>query len=292
MEGRTVSVSFALAVVDGLRYNSVPVKFEPGWDRRGNGQSFPAAGPDGSLTHHTGANYDGGYSTLVRGRQDLSGPLCNSCGHGDGLVTIIAAFPANHAGAAGGSLARPYPDTRNFNRLVWGHEIMFPGLKPWTPAQYRSARVLAAVILGIRRRGPEWAKAHYETSVTGKWDPGVGNGRHEFFPFNTFRAQLWEALKEVPLPPPPPPPGDSGRLPTLKYGMRDNPSVASLQRFCNAHNWQPELPLLPATGNYLDQTKDVVRRAQIQMGVGGPDADGSIIGPRTNAALWQRGYRG
>lgn len=92
--------------------------------------------------------------------------------------------------------------------------------------------------------------------------------------------------------PPVRPPGDSGGLPTLKHGMRNNPSVASLQRFCNAHNWVPDLPLLPPTGNYLDQTKDVVRRAQIQMDVAGSDADGSIVGPRTNAALWQRGYRG
>ena len=81
-------------------------------------------------------------------------------------------------------------------------------------------------------------------------------------------------------------------LPTLRYGMRNNPAVAALQRFCNAHGWRPALPLLPSTGNYLDQTRAVVEAAQAQMGVTGADADGSVCGPRTNAALWARGYRG
>lgn len=93
-------------------------------------------------------------------------------------------------------------------------------------------------------------------------------------------------------PPPPPAPSAGSGLPTLAYGMRNNASVANFQRWSNAYPWSPALPLLPPTGNYLDQTKEVVRRAQVRMGVTGPDADGSIIGPRTNAGLWQRGYRG
>lgn len=193
-----MSVAFANAFVAGMRYNGVHVKFESGWERRGNGQSFPAAGPEGPLTHHTGGPYDGGYSLLVHGRSDLRGPLCNICTWADGSITLIAAHPSNNAGAAGGSWARPYPDTRSFNRLVWGNEVMYPGTRPWTPAQYRTARIAAAVVCGIRKRGSEWARAHYETSVTGKWDPGIGNGRHEWFPFDRFRADLWDALKSAP----------------------------------------------------------------------------------------------
>jgi hypothetical protein len=199
-----MSVAFARAFVDGMRYNGVHVDFEPGWETRGNGQTFPNGQPDGELTHHTGAPYGGGYSVLVHGRSDLPGPLCNistwptaPAGY-VGHITVIAAHPANHAGAAGGSWARPFPDTRNFNRLVWGNEVMYPGFQPWTAAQYRTARIAAAVVCGIRRRGAEWARGHYETSVTGKWDPGIGNGRAEWFPMARFRREMPAALTPNP----------------------------------------------------------------------------------------------
>jgi hypothetical protein len=91
---------------------------------------------------------------------------------------------------------------------------------------------------------------------------------------------------------PPPPAGVTGAdaLPSLVYGMMNNPAVASLQRFLNAFNWTPDLPLLPATGNYLDQTVGVLRSAQAQMGVQG--GDGRNVGSQTKAALWARGFRG
>jgi surface antigen len=78
---------------------------------------------------------------------------------------------------------------------------------------------------------------------------------------------------------------------TLSYGMRADSRVVALQRFLNAYPWRPALPLLPPTGNYLTQTRDVVRSAQAQCGVTGPDADGSVVGPRTRAAFAARGAR-
>jgi hypothetical protein len=85
-------------------------------------------------------------------------------------------------------------------------------------------------------------------------------------------------------------PADAGSMATLQYGMRTDSRVAAFQRQSNDYNWQPELPLLEPLGNYLDQTKDVVRRAQAQMGITGSDADGSIIGPRTKTELAKRGF--
>jgi peptidoglycan hydrolase-like protein with peptidoglycan-binding domain len=67
--------------------------------------------------------------------------------------------------------------------------------------------------------------------------------------------------------------------------MRNDSRVRALMRYRNAAPWDPELPLLPVTGNYLDQTREVVRRAQAQLGITGPDADGTVIGPRTKAAF-------
>jgi hypothetical protein len=189
-----VSVSFARAVADGLRRHGVVVHFHPGWEWRGNGQTSAYAG---GVMHHTGAAFDGGFDVLVNGRADLPGPLCNSNGWADGSITIIAAHPANHAGAAGGSWARPFPDTRNFNRMVWGHEIMFPGTVPMTRAQYRSALILGGVISGILGRpNPEWIRLHYETSVTGKWDFGAGRGHGVWFPGATYRRDIWPALND------------------------------------------------------------------------------------------------
>jgi hypothetical protein len=89
----------------------------------------------------------------------------------------------------------------------------------------------------------------------------------------------------------PPPALDGSSLATLSYGMRNDSRVAAFQRQSNAFPWAPELPVIPATGNYLDQTKDLVRRAQAQMGITGPDADGSVIGPRTKAELARRSFR-
>lgn len=191
-----MSVGFALAVVEGLRYNGVPVSFEPGWQTRGNGYVFPGGKPEGLIIHHTGAPYDGGLSILVGGRRDLPPPLCNSGGYADGRVHIIAAHVANHAGASGGRSMGPLPVTRLFNPRVWGHEVMYPGSAPMTVAQYRSARVLGGVISGtLGRPTPEWVRSHFETSRTGKWDIGAGEGPGVPFDMNRFRAEIWSALQ-------------------------------------------------------------------------------------------------
>lgn len=77
---------------------------------------------------------------------------------------------------------------------------------------------------------------------------------------------------------------------TLRYGMRDNPAVANLQAFLR-RKFPSYAGGLPATGNYLDQTKAAVAEFQRRAGVTGSDADGTIVGPRTNTALAGFGYR-
>lgn len=78
-------------------------------------------------------------------------------------------------------------------------------------------------------------------------------------------------------------------LAPLKLGMRGSEQVKRLQAGLNRHAWRPALPLLPVTGNYGEQTVAVVKAAQAQCGVTGPDADGTTIGPRTSAAFAARG---
>jgi D-alanyl-D-alanine carboxypeptidase/Putative peptidoglycan binding domain len=82
----------------------------------------------------------------------------------------------------------------------------------------------------------------------------------------------------------------TGGMATLTKGMQSD-QVKRLQEFLNAAPWKPPLPLLPTTGLYGDQTVAVVKAAQAQCGVTGPDANGEIVGPRTIAAFAQRGAR-
>lgn len=80
-------------------------------------------------------------------------------------------------------------------------------------------------------------------------------------------------------------------LPTLAQGSK-GPAVSALQRFCNAHNWTPNLPLLTVDGDYGPGTVKVIKAAQGQLGITGPDAVGTPFGPRTKRAFWAAGYRG
>lgn len=198
-----MSVSFTNAVVDGLRRHGVVVHFIDGWQWRGNGQSSAYVG---MVWHHTATNYGFAPSILWNGRSDLSGPLCNSAGNADGSVTIVAAHPANHAGASGGRAMGPLPTTRSFNKYVWGHEVVYPGTKPMTDAQYRTSLILAGVVSGVLGRpNPEWVRQHFETSVTGKWDPGYAPGRT--YSARDMRAGVWGALMSArPAPTPVPAP--------------------------------------------------------------------------------------
>jgi hypothetical protein len=168
-----MSVSRVLQVVEILRANGVPVTFEPGWETRGNGQS---SAYEGGIVHHVAGSYANTCpDILINGRSDLSGPLCNFAGLAGGGIHVVAAHPANHAGASGGPSNGPFPVTGLFNRLVMGLEICYPGSSPMTAAQYRSATVFAyamAVLFGDIQR----ARAHAETSREGKWDPGYAPG--------------------------------------------------------------------------------------------------------------------
>jgi hypothetical protein len=86
-----------------------------------------------------------------------------------------------------------------------------------------------------------------------------------------------------------PVPGNGAGLPTLMQGQH-SAGVVSLQKFLNAFNWVPALPLLLIDGDYGPKTVNVVAAAQRQMMVQG--GDGTVIGPQTKNALWARGWRG
>lgn len=169
-----MSVTVARAVVAGLRANRITVHESDGAYSRGNGLTSSYAG---GVFHHTASAYGRDYPALYNGRPDLPGPLCNTSGNDDGSVTLIAAHPANHAGASGGWDTAPLPVTGLFNKLVWGHEIVYPGVVPMREEQYRTACVLARVLCNVLNVPMSHMKFHDGTSITGKWDPGFADGK-------------------------------------------------------------------------------------------------------------------
>ncbi len=179
-----MSVTIGRAIRDGLRSHGVIVHESPGpgvyvarpgsWEARGNGL---ISRYKGLVVHHTAGNFGRDYSTLYNGRSDLPGPLCNTSGNEDGSVTMIAAHPANHAGASGGWDTAPLPRTSLFNPEVWGHEICYPGTVPMRAAQWRTAAILGRVVCDVLSRLEDYIKFHQGTSITGKYDAGYAPGK-------------------------------------------------------------------------------------------------------------------
>jgi hypothetical protein len=180
---RTDAVQFFLELAAEWRRLGAEVTFEPGWERRGNGQS---ARYEGGIVHHTASfsSFTNPFPTrslLINGRSDLPGPIANVggpvCPVDRPRLHIIAAHPANHAGASGGRSMGPLPVTRLFNPTVVGLEIDYAGLTPMIGGQYKAALIFTRGLANVLRRSVEYIRAHAETSVTGKWDPGYANGR-------------------------------------------------------------------------------------------------------------------
>ena len=210
--GRRDAVAFVLECVAEARriLPRLQVDFVDGWATRGNGTS---ANYEGLLVHHTGfvatltnpnpalARNSAGRSTLVDGRPDLTGPLCNTTGpvctvEAPRLV-VVSANPANHAGASGGRSMGPLPVTSLFNPRVLGHEIDYAGVTPMSDGQDLVAKVWGlAVSRVLGRPSAEWVRAHAETSITGKWDIGYATGRT--VDMAVWRRGAWQITTLIP----------------------------------------------------------------------------------------------
>jgi len=148
------------------------------WENRGRPASTGNFDPDGpSTVHHTGStssasNPRPSLSTLIQGRSDLPGPLCQKATDHNGVVILIAAGRANHAGQVGKSGVVGMPLGADGNALALGNEVMTDGTQALTPAQRRSIAIQTAVDLKHFSRGPEYAHRHADISGTGKWDIG------------------------------------------------------------------------------------------------------------------------
>lgn len=166
-----------------LRDAGLTVVVIDGWYERGRPESTGGFDPDGTLWHHTGAadkipgsikdDLEYAHWLFTVGRSDLGPPLAQISIGRDGTVYLGAGQRANHAGKAKASGPMPAGDG---NELYAGVEAQNSGTEGWPKAQYE-AMVKTAVVLGeYGMPGRVWGsthnRAHRETSVTGKWDPG------------------------------------------------------------------------------------------------------------------------
>jgi hypothetical protein len=103
-----------------------------GWTTRG-GSTF---NPHGSVNHHTAGPLRGNLpslATLLFGRPDVSGPLCNGALARNACIHLLAAGKANHAGLGGWN-------GLSGNSTVWGLEVEHTGTsaEPVTDAQWEA----------------------------------------------------------------------------------------------------------------------------------------------------------
>lgn len=155
-----------------VRKSGLTVVEIPGWARRGRPSYTGGFDPKGVLCHHTGGTSDSRDYVewmALTGRSDLPAPLCQLALSRNGTVYVCAAGRANHAGRSRATGPMPAGDG---NDLYIGIEAMNTGSEGWTDTQ-RSAYVRLCAALCAHYRWPAThVRAHRESSVTGKWDPG------------------------------------------------------------------------------------------------------------------------
>lgn len=165
-------------IADELRAAGLTVIEVDGWENRGRPASTGSFNPtSGPTTHHTGATTwleraIVTLRTLIIGRPDLPGPLCQVATAFNGVVYVIAAGRANHAGRVGKSGVKGMPLGADGNALALGNEVDTNGTQSLPPEQRHAIAVVNAVFLKHTGRPVDWAHRHADISGTGKWDIG------------------------------------------------------------------------------------------------------------------------
>lgn len=163
-----------------LRKAGLHVVEVPGWREFSRPESTGGFAPVGNLWHHTGSkdtnplsiedDYEYAVWLAKIGRSDLAAPLCQLSPARNGTIFVCAAGRGNHAGQAKASGPVPAGDG---NVLYIGWECQNDGSEGWTTAQYDAMVRGAAATSKAYGWTAEANRAHKETSVTGKWDPGL-----------------------------------------------------------------------------------------------------------------------
>jgi len=173
-------------IANRLRAEGLRVVECDGWTERGSSDFSPKS----SVNHHTAGPKDGNIpslNTLIYGRSDLPGPLCNVAQARDNSIYVISSGRANHAGSGGWRGV-------SGNSAAYGLEIEHTGTssEAWTEDRVdTAARVHAALIRG--RFGADMVCQHKEWAPSRKIDAYQSDG-------DTFRNRVKDYLTGGPPP--------------------------------------------------------------------------------------------
>lgn len=175
----------ALWLPDTLRAHGLTVHETPGWQNRGSS----TLNPSGVVCHHTASAAGSDHpalGTVINGRPDLNGPLCNVLLARNGDCYIIAAGTANHAGTGGWR-------GLSGNSSVLGIEAENNGVgEPWPAHQIDAYVRLCAAMCDGGGFTPDTVCYHREWAPTRKPDPagpGIPSG-------DEWRRRVAEALTQ------------------------------------------------------------------------------------------------
>lgn len=207
-------------IADRLRAQGVRVVEVDGWRDRGSSDFSPR----GSVNHHTAGPLSGNIpslNTLIYGRSDLPGPLCNVAQARNNDAYVIAAGRANHAGSGGWR-------GLSGNSSVWGLEVENTGLdnEPVRPDQVDTmAKIHAALLRGtagaeMNCQHKEWApdrkpdfhnmngddlRNRINNYLTGGGQPPTQIGRKQMFAIIRYpngACYRWNGMTRCPIPDP------------------------------------------------------------------------------------------
>jgi peptidoglycan hydrolase-like protein with peptidoglycan-binding domain len=241
-----------------------------GWEERGRGDVGATCGV---ICHHTATSSGGNMptlGTLIKGRDDLPGPLSQLGLGRDGTFYVIAAGRCNHAGPG------IWQGLRSGNSNFIGIEAENTGGSgdPWPKVQMEAyARGVSAILKHIGK-GPEACAGHKE------WALPVGRKNDPSFSMIDFRERVALLMGDDAPPPPLIPPVEP---PASPGGAQGRPT---LRRGANAGNGQFVRQLqkrlgIGVDGDFGAKTEAALRQFQRERGM---VADG-IVGPKTWQAL-------
>ena len=194
---------------DALRENGLDVREVQGWRTRGRPHPFL---PHGAVFHHTASNRHSGprpaLGTVVKGRPMadgtfLFGPLCNVLVGRNGMVYLVAAGRANHAGLGGPWRTIPVDSG---NMYMAGVEVENDGIgEPWRKDLLQVCGVVFATLLIGLGRETGFLVGHKEWAPHRKTDPAQ-------IPMDRYRQQVARRIQAIKRPHTPPAPPTASTL--------------------------------------------------------------------------------
>jgi hypothetical protein len=244
-----------------LRAAGLTVVEVEGWQNRGRPASTGHFNPRGlQVTHHTAAtssaaNPAPGLQTLIQGRSDLPGPLCQTAIAYDGTVYVVAAGRANVNGRK-----RPVPNwPESDGNEQMGCEVITNGTQPLPAAQVHAIAVHNKVMLDhFGREADGYLYRHEDISLTGKWDIG-----------NRTTEQLRADVRAIAPPPPPPPVPEEDDMP--------QPRIITAKDLDDKSGVGDFLMLATADGRFVGlQDQDDIATAQRYVAFATTPGDGAL----------------